>query len=123
MTGNRYKLQFINLQVTIMKKSIIAIYFISIFFTNLLCQTVFESDTIQTTSGDLQMTFIGHGTLMFKFNDLIIHIDPVSRYADYSQLPKADLILITHHHGDHFDVNTINQIRQKKTQIILFGIN
>ena len=56
----------------------------------------FENDIIKTTKGDLRLTFIGHGTLMFSFDGKVIHIDPVSRYADYKQLPKADLILITH---------------------------
>ena len=81
-------------------------------------QNQFESDTIRTSSGDLNITFIAHGTLLFKFNELIIHIDPVSRYADYSKMPKADIILITHHHSDHFDPKLINSIIKKDTDII-----
>ena len=77
-----------------------------------------QTDIISTSKGDVEITFIGHASLMFKFQDKVVQIDPVSSEGDYSKLPKADLILITHHHGDHFDVNTINQIRQKKTQII-----
>ncbi len=64
----------------------------------------FESDVIKTSEGDLEMFFIGHGTLMFKFNDLVIHIDPVMREADYSSMPDADLVLVTHEHGDHLDM-------------------
>ena len=64
-------------------------------------QNTFQADTHSTSLGDLTITFIGHGTLMFEVADKVIHIDPVSREADYSTLPKADLILVTHHHGDH----------------------
>lgn len=87
--------------------------------TSSLAQRSFERDTLNTSAGNLEITFIGHGTLMFKFNDKIIHVDPVSREADYSQLPKADLILVTHEHGDHLDFNAINLIKTEKTKLIL----
>jgi L-ascorbate metabolism protein UlaG (beta-lactamase superfamily) len=82
-------------------------------------QDQFESDTISTSSGDLKITFIGHGTLMFEFNNLVIHVDPVGRYADYSKMPKADIILVTHHHGDHLDPDAIDLIQKKDTDILL----
>ncbi|MBN2357792.1 MBL fold metallo-hydrolase [candidate division KSB1 bacterium] len=78
----------------------------------------FSSDTLQTGGGPLIMTFIGHGTLLFDYNGFIIHIDPVQRYADYNKLPKADLILVTHEHGDHLDPQAISKIRQTQTIII-----
>ena len=82
-------------------------------------QKEFSSDIFQTSKGDLKITFIGHGTLMFTFGGKIIHIDPYSRVADYSRLPKADLILITHEHRDHFNPDIISMIKKDKTEIIL----
>ncbi len=79
----------------------------------------FEEDTFKTSQGDLKITFIGHGTLMFAFGGKIIHIDPVSREADYANFPKADLILVTHQHGDHLDSGAIKILRSEKTDIIL----
>lgn len=79
----------------------------------------FEQDTFRTSRGDLRITFIGHGTLMFEFSGKVIHIDPVGGMADYSQLPKADIILVTHEHGDHLDPQAIQVLRQDKTSLIL----
>jgi L-ascorbate metabolism protein UlaG (beta-lactamase superfamily) len=79
----------------------------------------YEEDIIKTKTGDLKITFIGHATLMFGYQDKIIHVDPVSREADYSKMPKADLILVTHEHGDHLDPKAINLIRTDKTKLIL----
>ncbi len=82
-------------------------------------QKEFSSDIFQTSRSDLKITFIGHGTLMFTYGGKIIHVDPYSRVADYSRLPKADLILITHEHRDHLDPEVITIIRKENTEIIL----
>lgn len=79
----------------------------------------FEKDVFKTLGGDLAITFIGHGTLMMEFNGKVIHIDPMGNYADYSKLPKADLILITHEHGDHLDLAAIEKVKKESTEVIL----
>ena len=82
----------------------------------------FEKDVIETSGGELHITFIGHGTLMFEFGGKVIHIDPWSRLADYSRLPKADLIMLTHHHGDHLDPVALKQVRTDSTVVVLTEI-
>lgn len=81
-------------------------------------QRSLQVDTFSTSGGDLTITCIGHGTLMFTFGGKTIHVDPVSSYADYTTLPKADLILITHEHGDHLDVKAIQAIVTEKTVVV-----
>ncbi len=82
-------------------------------------QEKFETDTIKTSAGDLKITFIGHGTLIFTFGGKIIHVDPFSKLADYTKLPKADIILLTHEHIDHLDLKALNPVRTEKTQLVL----
>ncbi|HOT95641.1 MAG TPA: MBL fold metallo-hydrolase [bacterium] len=77
-----------------------------------------KSDTLATAKGPVVLSFIGHGSLMIQFGPLVTYIDPVSEFGDYSSLPKADLILVTHAHYDHLDPKAIRQISQPATQII-----
>jgi L-ascorbate metabolism protein UlaG (beta-lactamase superfamily) len=77
----------------------------------------FETDTIETKAGPLKITFIGHGTLMMTIGTKTIHIDPWTKLADYTKLPKADLILVTHGHRDHLDTVAINQARKSTTKL------
>jgi len=82
-------------------------------------QGPFEEDVLPTSAGDLTITFIGHGTLMFALGGKIVHVDPVAREADYSTLPDADLILITHEHGDHLDPAAVAQISKDGTAVVV----
>ena len=78
-----------------------------------------ETDTIETSAGELKITFVGHGTLMFTLGDTVIHVDPVSGEADYAKMPKADVILITHEHRDHLDPAAIAAVREEGTTLLL----
>ena len=77
-----------------------------------------ETDTIKTAQGDLVITFLGHATLMVTFGGKTVHVDPVSAEADYTRLPAADLILISHDHHDHLDLEAVKLIRKPGTKIV-----
>lgn len=82
-------------------------------------QQQFETDVIPTSAGDLGITFFGHASLRFSFGGKEIYIDPFGEAADYSGLPKADLLLITHEHFDHCDGQAIAAIRTERTQAVM----
>jgi len=67
----------------------------------------------------LKITFLGHASLVFEFGGAVIYVDPVRQYADFSKYPKADLILVTHEHGDHLDPAAISSLRKPATRILL----
>ena len=85
-------------------------------------QEQFEMDVISTSKGNLEITFIGHGTLMLAYDGKIIHVDPYSKVADFTKLPMADIILLTHHHRDHLDPAALELVRNDKTTVVLTEI-
>jgi L-ascorbate metabolism protein UlaG (beta-lactamase superfamily) len=93
-----------------------------LFLMTLLAGTAFgeerhETDVIPTGAGDLTVTFLGHGSLLFSFDGTIIAIDPYGKVADYGPLPRADIVLVTHEHGDHLDLGAIQSIRGDRTVV------
>lgn len=103
-----------------MSKCIVFLFCALVYFhASLYAEENFEKDIIKTSRGDLEITFIGHGTLMFKCAGKVIHVDPWSKLAAYNGLPKADIVLVTHEHRDHLDVEAINAIRAATTAIFV----
>ncbi len=77
-----------------------------------------DEDVFSTSKGDLTVTFLGHASLIFKFDGKVIHVDPFGKVADYAGLPKADLILVTHEHYDHLDPRALALITKPGTIVV-----
>ena len=102
-----------------MKGILLAGLVLAVLVSAAYAQGKFKEDAFKTSGGELKIAFVGHGTLMLTYAGKVIHVDPVSMYADYATLPKADLILVTHEHGDHLDSKAIQAISTANTMIIV----
>ncbi len=82
--------------------------------------------------------WLGHSTVLLKIDGLTILTDPVlsdrcgisvgpftvglrrlvAPALDHLQLPRIDLILLSHAHMDHFDVPTLRRLERKHTDVV-----
>ena len=90
--------------------------------TALGCRAAQKVDEFTTKSGKkVTITCIKHASMEINFDGVEIQVDPVGMWlkpeTDYATFPKANIILITHEHKDHFDREAIHQIRTPATSI------
>ena len=69
------------------------------------------------TEGQVEIIPITHGSVVLKWQDKTIYVDPWSQ-GDYQELPAADLILITDIHGDHMDPEQVAKVKKTDTVIV-----
>ena len=89
--------------------------------------TTVETDIFATPpeNGDelVKIHALMHSSIHIEYDRLNIYIDPCSnlrgRTVDYSTMPKADVILITHEHFDHYDSAAIALLTKENTQLIM----
>ena len=86
------------------------------------CNAAQKVDEFTTKSGKkVTITCIKHASLEINYNGVEIQVDPVGTFVtpvtDYAQFPKANIILITHEHKDHYDLEAISALRNKGTAI------
>ncbi len=83
-----------------------------------------EVDLFLTDKGSCIYSYcIKHGSVRLRIEDKWIYVDPVTDkvapVTDFSAMPKADIILITHEHADHLDDKAIQQLNKEGTMLIL----
>ncbi|MFX0084382.1 MAG: MBL fold metallo-hydrolase [Candidatus Hodarchaeota archaeon] len=72
--------------------------------------------TVVLNSNDrITVTLLYNAGVMIEVEDTRIYIDPYDLPSQYSNYP-ADLILITHDHGDHYDPSSIDLIKTENTR-------
>ncbi len=74
-----------------------------------------QSSTVQAAGGPIRVTAIFHASTQIEYMGSVIDIDPVSagRYTK-----KADIILVTHTHPDHFDPAAIDKVRAPYARLV-----
>jgi len=72
---------------------------------------VLTGDHLATANGDLVIHPINHASLVLGWNGKTIYNDPVGGSTPYSGLSRADLILVSHAHTDHYDAATLSAVK------------
>ncbi len=90
-------------------------------------------------SGELSITFINHATFLIQLGKLNILTDPI--YTEraspvsfagprrvrkpgvkFEDLPRVDVVIISHNHYDHFDNETIKMLLKRDNPLFLVGL-
>ena len=84
----------------------------------------YEVDVFRTKNGKtVKFHALVHASIRIEYDGLEIMVDPVTklgnRTIDYSTMPKADCILVTHEHADHFDKEAIRLLTGDNTRLIM----
>ncbi len=105
-----------------MKKMMMAL--LAFLGVNVACAQGYEVDVFKTKSGKtVKFHALVHASIRIEFDGKEIEIDPVRKLGnktiDYSKMPKADYIFVTHEHGDHFDKEAIKLLSKKGSQLVM----
>ena len=77
-----------------------------------------KGDSYDTDAGPITVTPIGHASFVLQTPGLIIYNDPIGGKARFEGQPAPDLILITHEHPDHFELDTLTALVGPNTRLI-----
>ena len=80
---------------------------------------MYPVDEVEVNGVKLKLTFFAHASLAIEYEGRMIYVDPVMENADYAKLPKADVIVVTHSHYDHFDMAAIEALQTPDTRVLL----
>lgn len=76
-------------------------------------------NTFYTPVGLLNVAHLGHGSVHIDWEGMHIYVDPYNDAYDYTGMKKADLIILTHAHTDHYDCKAIQKIATPNTKFIV----
>ena len=76
------------------------------------------SDSFETDMGPLTVHPVSHASFVMETPAGVFYVDPVGDAAQYDDYPAADLILITHEHGDHYNAETLEALMGEDTHLI-----
>ncbi|MDD2242292.1 MAG: MBL fold metallo-hydrolase [Bacteroidales bacterium] len=76
-------------------------------------------NSFYTPMGLVDVEFLAHGSIHIDWEGMQLYVDPCSTVYDFTDAPKADVILITHAHGGHYDCRAIEKIATPNTTFVV----
>ena len=76
-----------------------------------------DNNTPDVIPSTLNVTLLYNAGVMIETNETRLYIDPYELNSTYEAYP-ADIVLVTHPHGDHYDPDSLNIIRTESTEFI-----
>ncbi len=90
-----------------------------------MAPTVAEAQQMPSTTrvnaagGAIVITALGHASVQLEQGAKVVIVDPVSGQADLSKAKRADLILVTDIHPDHFDPAAVAKLRKPGAPVVV----
>lgn len=94
----------------------------------------FLLDSANGRCENLQIHYIGHATVLIESQNTNLLTDPffgdhilwdlerkTPPATEVTQLPRIDIVLISHTHSDHYDLDTIKKLSNKPTVVMPWG--
>ncbi|NDK09368.1 MBL fold metallo-hydrolase [Candidatus Gracilibacteria bacterium] len=74
--------------------------------------------TFTTENGEsVEVNPISHATMILNWSDTTMYIDPAEAIESYAGYNSPDIVLVTHEHGDHFNLEVLEQIVGEDTEL------
>ena len=77
-----------------------------------------DAHSFESDAGTFTVHPVSHASVVLETPIGVMYIDPVGEAAQYSDFPAADMILITHEHGDHYNADTLNALMGEDTMLL-----
>ena len=84
----------------------------------LTATNVMTGDHLVTSEGDVIIHPVYHASVILGWNGTTIYVDPGDSASRFTGLPRADLILLTHEHADHYLAATVNAVKGSNAVIL-----
>lgn len=75
-------------------------------------------DMFETDMGPVTVHPVHHASIVLETPKGVIYVDPVGEASEYEGLPDADLVLVTHEHGDHYNADILGAVVKDNTALI-----
>src|SRR5674476_389377 len=93
------------------------VFLLTVLAGSLCAQVRPAIDEFQSNAGPIKVTIIYHASLMLEAGGQTIAVDPVGANR-YTNLPQANVVLITHTHSDHLDPAAVAKLSRADTTTI-----